>query len=416
MVLVDYSDSESSSDETDLKTGSQPPRPPSSSKPTTTKPTFQKVVDRSSHKIRVNLPKATKEEHPEDAEDHDDRPAKRARTAAGGGFNSFLPAPKKQAPASASQGQISAKRGIGSGISLKTGAAPAFNREPEPGPEDQVAEVEEDYSGWNEERPTSGEAEQKITTPDTASSGNKLSEDVKKSAGTPMMFKPLSVARKPGQKKKKPVSNSTNDHINSTSTVPTTAGATNPTPSTKPPPKKVSLFSLSADQPTSNIPSTSAATSEPYTPLLYTPTPDPTTSQAPLEDAAADPDTFSAPPEPTTTTTSSQPTLSTLAQDLHLPPAAMRQLFGRQSRANANAPAQDNAKIITFNTDAEYAANEALRAAGETVQHNPVRAIAPGKHSLKQLVSAASNQKEALEEQFASGRRNKKEAGGRYGW
>jgi hypothetical protein len=32
------------------------------------------------------------------------------------------------------------------------------------------------------------------------------------------------------------------------------------------------------------------------------------------------------------------------------------------------------------------------------------------------LVNAASSQKEALEESFAAGRRNKKEAGSKYGW
>ena len=51
-----------------------------------------------------------------------------------------------------------------------------------------------------------------------------------------------------------------------------------------------------------------------------------------------------------------------------------------------------------------------------SVQHNPVRPIAPGKHTLQQLVNVASNQREALEESFATGRRNKKEAGAKYGW
>ena len=37
-----------------------------------------------------------------------------------------------------------------------------------------------------------------------------------------------------------------------------------------------------------------------------------------------------------------------------------------------------------------------------------------GKHSLKQLVNAASNQREALEEHFAKGKSNRKDAGARY--
>jgi hypothetical protein len=48
--------------------------------------------------------------------------------------------------------------------------------------------------------------------------------------------------------------------------------------------------------------------------------------------------------------------------------------------------------------------------------HNPVRSIAPGKHSLKQLLNATVSQKEALEESFAKGYANRKEASGRYGW
>lgn len=103
--------------------------------------------------------------------------------------------------------------------------------------------------------------------------------------------------------------------------------------------------------------------------------------------------------------------LEDVASDLNLSASARRQLLGRNGKSSGTA-----INIVNFNTDMEYAANEELRAAGQQVQHNPVRAIAPGKHSLKQLVSAASGQKEALEESFASGKRNKKEAGSRYGW
>ena len=48
---------------------------------------------------------------------------------------------------------------------------------------------------------------------------------------------------------------------------------------------------------------------------------------------------------------------------------------------------------------------------------NPVKSVmGGGKHSLQQLVNLVSNQKDALEEGFAMGRRNKKEAGAKYGW
>lgn len=102
--------------------------------------------------------------------------------------------------------------------------------------------------------------------------------------------------------------------------------------------------------------------------------------------------------------------LDSIAEDLNLSASAKRQLFGRQK----NEPSKIS--IVNFSTDKEYAANELLRQAGEQIQHNPVRTIAPGKHSLKQLVNVANSQKDALEEHFATSRRNKKEAGSKYGW
>jgi hypothetical protein len=72
--------------------------------------------------------------------------------------------------------------------------------------------------------------------------------------------------------------------------------------------------------------------------------------------------------------------------------------------------------MVNFSADEQYAANEEIRAKGETASINPVRGIAPGKHSLKQLVNAAATQADALEEHFAQGKRNRNEAGSRYGW
>lgn len=72
--------------------------------------------------------------------------------------------------------------------------------------------------------------------------------------------------------------------------------------------------------------------------------------------------------------------------------------------------------VINFNMDKEYKHNEAVRASGETQIHNPVRAIQGGKHSLRQLVSNVQNQKDALEDSFAKGKNNRKEASSKYGW
>jgi hypothetical protein len=98
---------------------------------------------------------------------------------------------------------------------------------------------------------------------------------------------------------------------------------------------------------------------------------------------------------------------------MNLSAAARRELFGRDK---TGAKAQMAAKVLNFDMDREYAHNEAVRASGETQLHNPVRAIQPGKHSLRQLVNAVQTQKDALEESFAAGKSNKREAGSRYGW
>ncbi|XP_044718126.1 mitotic checkpoint regulator, MAD2B-interacting domain-containing protein [Hirsutella rhossiliensis] len=55
------------------------------------------------------------------------------------------------------------------------------------------------------------------------------------------------------------------------------------------------------------------------------------------------------------------------------------------------------------------------RAAGEQQIHQPC-ALQGGKHSLRQLVQNVHNQREALEDSFAKGKSNRKEASSRYGW
>ena len=115
MALVNYSDSEASDVEAPV------PKAAASS----TKPAFQKVVDRSNPgKIKVSLPQAA----PKDKSG--EPPTKRAKIGGGGlsGFNSFLPAPKNigQAKNTTLGGGNTSKKGLGAGVSLKTGAAPGF--------------------------------------------------------------------------------------------------------------------------------------------------------------------------------------------------------------------------------------------------------------------------------------------------
>ncbi|TKA73512.1 hypothetical protein B0A49_08812 [Cryomyces minteri] len=413
MVLVGYSDSESSDSEATSTSAAAAPKPSASAKPS-----FQKVVDRSNpRKIKVNLPVVSNPDAATDETDEDAPAAKKARTGGFNSFNALLPAPKKTGAIAASAGLGGGRRGagLGRGVSLKTGAEPAFSREPESGygasivdeaSEPSVPTMPGDASTNDVARgalslPTkSEEVEMPATT-----------EEAPKPVAKPLMFKPLSVAR--NAKKK----------------IPSTATASK---STKPPPQasstrqtavsedkpvskaKVSLFSISHED---TVPAAPWTSSGAYEPMIYE-APRPRDAEADTPDAidlsteASSHDTPNDPP-PTSAHPSDPPTdsLATLANTLNLPPSARRQLLGRPSNHSTTPTA-----IKSFNADAEYASNEVLRAAGETVAHNPVKAIAPGKHSLQQLVSAAASQKDALEEHFAKGVRGRREAGGRYGW
>ena len=406
MKLIDYSDSDVS--ETDTAPPSTTSKPPA-------KPAFEKVVDRSNpHKIRVQLPKASEDAKTDDATLEESRPSKKPRVGGGAfsGFNSFLPAPKRTAKVtggSAHAGDKGLKRGtLGNNVNLKTGAAPAFSREVEPS-----ASGFEELPPFAELGAETAVTEElgKTTQPVEVSvdqTGLSLIEtaksDIKKDK-KPMMFKPLSIARNT-QKTKKALTTSTSNVINPASTdkEDSVLGRA---------PKK-SLFSIgSLESSTPTAPSNGD-----YTPVIYEP---PLNTQD--DSGPSVPDTEPQAFQPLTnsgqahlSTAKSPESLTTIASDLHLSETAKRQLFGRQQKDNSRAT---TINVINFNTDKEYAANEILRATagGESKNNvNPVRAIAPGKHNLKQLVSAVSTQKDALEEQFAQGRRNKKEAGSRYGW
>ena len=397
MALVDYSGSEDSDQEAQTKLPEA-----AKGKGNTTKPSFQKVVDRSNpHKIRVNLPETAKPEETDDLE----RPSKRAKVGSGGfsGFNSLLPAPKRTAaPNGTPTTNGIRKSGLGVGVSLKTGAAPGFSRDPV----DTASTGNEDGAerGQGGDMNSTRQAED-IQQTEPAMDGNSLPlkpVEPFKLQGNKTMFKPLSVARKPQKKKAQTVESLPNTKVQGDGSI------QNPKPA-----PKLSLFSTGEEIEPSSSSSTPSGT---YQPIIYTATnPEPIPAPVDLTTYSQNPedDNFYPydHPEPPRLPCQS---LGSIASDLNLTPAEKRQLFGRQKHNDPDGPSSVN--VIQFDTDAEYAANEILRQAGETVQHNPVRAIAPGKHSLKQLVNAASNQKDALEESFASGRRNKKEAGSKYGW
>ena len=398
MALVSYSDSEGS--------GSELERQPSAantsrSSTATGKPSFKKVVDRSNpHKIRVSLPEPPSGTAKEDKEEQGP-PTKKAKVGSGAfrGFNSFLPAPKRDAVTN-----VRPKSGLGRGVSLKTGSAPGFSREPM----SKLDVSTEDHNGGPEvTNADSKEDISRLEVLEEHAPGSEVKERDIPKKGNVTMFKPLSVARKP--KKKNPI---TTDSPLNKGLAATTLGIM------AEPAKRVSLFSSDDEK---VVRPEEMAASEPYQPMLYpsvnaTPTVNPTSQDGnnPYTNSGDEGETDPAPSRddlrfPETSLGTSQ-SLDNIAADLNLSSSAKRQLFGR------NKSNQSAINVVNFDTDREYAANELLRQAGEQAQHNPVRAIAPGKHSLKQLVNAASNQKDALEEHFASGRRNKKEAGSKYGW
>ncbi|KAI9830089.1 MAG: hypothetical protein M1826_005082 [Phylliscum demangeonii] len=419
MNLVQYSDSESSDHE--------PTKPvPTKTKPATTtttssltsssKPAFAKVVDPANRRrIRVTLPTTTADadgEADSRPEVEEPPPAKKARRQGGmfGGFNAMLPTPKRTGLATGIGGGGGGGGGEGrhvvgqegkTKIHMKTSATPAFSRGVEPAWPD----VDEEPSLLAERRrvPSTEDGHGPTRAHGGISSVETIPSDdgpetVVKPAMKATMFKPLSVARKPLKK----------TVARTPATVgPTGVDARDTRPATKP---RATLFSMHI----SDAVAPAVTSTEEYKPMIYSalPTPDEPPSAGDFPDPpVAEEDDL----QPVVAGQPDPQCLDSIAADLGLSDAAKRQLFGRQAKGarRGEGPAVN---VIRFNTDQEYAANEALRAAGETVQHNPVRAIAPGKHSLKQLINAASNQKEALEEHFAAGRRNKKEAGSRYGW
>ncbi|KAF7587529.1 hypothetical protein BBP40_007088 [Aspergillus hancockii] len=400
MALVSYSDSEAS----DSEPGTTPTtkQTPSTS---TTAPKPKLVDSTNPRKIRVALPEIN-------LEDGEDEPArKKPRLGGGGGgsfsgFNSFLPAPKRTAAVESKKAVVGPGRKV---FSLKTGATPGFDRGLDEEMRNERAEMEASATGDDETIPKAGslrgDEEKKEVTSGDGGLQMKKPEEVKLK-GNAMMFKPLSVGRASTKTKKalsktpavaaaaevkealRPIQQEGSEEPKLAAAAATTVPATK---------TKVSLFSLGAsDSATTTAPAQGAAA---YEPLVYT---------AETGAPAAGPE-----PEVPVPTISSKPaqTLDNIADDLNLSHSQRRHLFGRNADAS-------NSRILHFNTDKEYAHNQQLLHETDlaAAQHNPVRSIAPGKHSLQQLVNVASSQREALEESFATGRRNKKEAGSKYGW
>jgi hypothetical protein len=387
MGLVDYSSSSESESEPQPQSAVAGPQSAAPARQPAKKPAVEKLRG-ADGKIRVTLNET------KDVVAPSDRPAKRIKTEGGvfSGFNSFLPPPKNTGKPTNFTGGSAAKGTSAAaprpGVHLKTGAAPGFSRAVDGG-------------GLNAALGEGG-SEGKVTDGPVIPEGMKPEEEVK-FVGKPLMFKPLSVARKMGKKKGAQAGAKTGHASTSTATTPKLPAETQATPRAQPerapPPKTVSLFSL----PTEEEPTTESTTST-YEYETINPQP------AYLAAAAAAAQPTAPSPEPAV----EAPSLDSIANDLNLSAAARRELFGRGG-AKASA-----AQVRTFDLDAEYRANEEWRASGAAEQqqvHRPVSGLnASGKTNLRQLVNHVTSQRDALEESFSSGKTKRKEAGGRYGW
>lgn len=357
MALVAYSDSEGSDAET----------PPTAPATKTAAPAKPRLVNRTeSKKIKVELPQI----RPEPGEGGIAEPAqKRARTTgAFSGFNSLLPAPKR-----------TAQNAPKAGVSLKTSSEAAFSRTPVPVLPDTEENGEHDAGALGE----SGTSALPVAVE---------TKEEPKITGKSTRFMPLSVANSK-KKKTKPVSKTIEAEKPASDPSTLVKDAPKPhTSQTEAKPKaqpKASLFSFGGEE----AAPLEEASSE-YTPEFADPAPP----------SAQDFDGH----QPESAPSSNANSLANIASDLNLTPAQRRQLFGRNG-TNAG-------KVAHFNMDAEYRSNQQMAASGETFEHRQVKAIAPGKHSLQQLVNNVKSQSDALEDKWAEGRRNRGEGGSKYGF
>lgn len=419
MGLVDYSDSESDGD---FPSVSAPPSKPAASQSAAKQQPFQKLVDKTNPaKILVNLPSAASAAN--DTLPADDNPAKRRKIGASagggggrfGGFSSFLPAPKattiSRPPGGSGTGKAAPPR---VGVNLKTSSEAAFSRD------------EGDDRAAGDGNNSTGELPApKASAQPSIPEGQKPADEVKL-VGNPLMFRPLSVARRPGKKNGgvKAVTNAppkavgTQGAAASGPPTPTATSAQKETPQAAAPPKrkKVSLFSMTDDTP-------SAVEAAPEESVSYEPEFNSYDNDIAFTDGYASYDTHQhqqqhntgyAQPQAPTGSSADPNSLDSIADDLNLSAAARRELFGRGGPSTGDTARS----VINFNLDQEYRHNEELRTSGalDSQKHNPVRAIKPGKHSLQQLVSQVQSQRDALEDNFAKNRSTQKSAGAKYGF
>ncbi|KAK5133210.1 hypothetical protein LTR08_008045 [Meristemomyces frigidus] len=373
MALVSYSDSEGS----DIESTPVVPKPTA----LLGNPSLSRPTNDGLRKIKVDLPNvqpgadhATAPESP---------PAKRAKTSGVfGGINSFLPAPKRPAAVS----------GLKKGVSLRTSSEAAFSRAAP-----VSASIDADTGDYDEFGNPRAKETQEAAQAGVVTRGEEPPEEMKV-VGKATRFKPLSVSNKRKKVVKKMVQPVPADLAGAVAMDNSVSGDAQSIHTRQPPgeaalPKvKRSLFSVALPEDEQNEESAAGAG------LAMESRHQPDFEQT-TETASATTNMLLTAPPPNS--------LEAVASDLNLTAAQRRQLFGRQGEKAA-------INIAHFNMDSEYAANEQLRQAGETMQHQAVKSIAPGKHSLQQLVNNARRNEESIEDKWAEGRRN--QGGANYGW
>ncbi|KAK9236167.1 mitotic checkpoint regulator, MAD2B-interacting-domain-containing protein [Lipomyces kononenkoae] len=102
--------------------------------------------------------------------------------------------------------------------------------------------------------------------------------------------------------------------------------------------------------------------------------------------------------------------LKSIAEEIGLSDSNLQILEGRHRKKDQPI------RIVNYSVDEQYSYNKSLIASGAAQTVQPVRTIGSGKHQLRGLINSATQQREGLEEAFASGRRNKRESGAKYGF
>lgn len=115
-------------------------------------------------------------------------------------------------------------------------------------------------------------------------------------------------------------------------------------------------------------------------------------------------------PTPTSDLASVPSDMDSLGKEIGLSEQNLQILQGRHAKRKAPI------KFVDYSVDQQYSYNQSLIDSGALQTVQPVKGISSGKHQLRTLISSANLQRESLEESFASGKRNKKESGAKYGF